>query len=134
MIVVGNLLAISRDRLLVGFNDPERNLTWDTPVCLLTHEAPYRLIDLVDPQTGQIIPGCTRFGPAVFNLTQHVWDMLPNFVATLVADRERQLAADRAAAERKFKHSAKGQRQLHDKQIRAQRRRHKRNAGQGTLL
>lgn len=133
MRVVGNLLATNdKHGLLVGFDDAERGLSWDTPVYLWPHEAPYTLVDLID-RDGRILGG-PDFGPAVFDISQHTWEMLPKFVATVIAETERQLAADKAERERKIKHSASAQRRNHDRQIRAQKKRGKPKPDQGSLL
>lgn len=107
-------------RLLVAFNDPERGLTPSDPCYLPAYAVSFQP---VDEETGEICKDHPRaFGTGFITMPDPIWHRLPELVAKVLEQAARSAAADRAEAERKFKRSATGQRQLHDQQIKAQRR------------
>lgn len=121
MIVVGNIITRDRysDRWLVAFDDPERGLTPSDPVYLHRNEFTYELVNLIEPVTGEI-HHTVRLGPAKLAVSEHVWEMMPNFRVSVVDARERELRAqaqERKDAEKR-RTNARNLRRQHDAQIR----------------
>lgn len=108
------------DRWLVCFNDPQRGLGRDDPCYLPGYACRFAP---VDEQTGEILhDNPTALGDGLITMPDPTWQRLPELIARVLEQAARNAAADRAAEQRKRKYSAKGQRELHDKQIRAKQR------------
>jgi hypothetical protein len=121
---------VTKARLLIGFDDPARGLTLNTPCYLGVGDLDFQP---VSAETGELIRDRFAWGWGLVTLSRSLWHRLPDLTARKLEEEARERRALRAEADRKER-ERESRRRMAAAAAAQQKRRRKRGDDQGELL